>query len=126
MVNVMKRKKNGFTFAEMVGVVVILGLLAAVVTPIVTKTIKSKRNDLYEKQIKGIEESARIWGAENIGQLPDEGDGTVTITLGELQRGGYAEKDLKNPKNDQLFDDEKTKVIISNKSGIIKYKVVVE
>lgn len=122
----MKRRKNGFTFAEMVGVVVVLGLLAAIVTPVVTKLIKNKRNDLYEQQIKSIEESARVWGAENISKLPDDGDGKITITLGELKRGGFADKDLTNPKNDQLFDDDKTIVIISNENGTIKYTVVVE
>ena len=126
MVNIMKRRKNGFTFAEMVGVVVVLGLLAAIVTPVVTKLIKNKRNDLYEQQIKSIEESARVWGAENISKLPDDGDGKITITLGELKRGGFADKDLTNPKNDQLFDDDKTIVIISNENGTIKYTVVVE
>ena len=120
-----KLNQKGFSLIELLGATIIIGLLIAVITPVINNTLKNNRLSLYERQIEGLIESAKTWGSENIGLLPDKGN-QVTITLEELKKGGYADKDLKNPKNDKPFDDLKTKVIISNDNGILKYDVVIE
>ena len=50
----------------------------------------------------------------------------VTITLDDLQKGGYADKDLKNPVTDELFDPMKTKIVITNNNNNLIYRVVIE
>ncbi len=125
----MKNKKTfnkGFSLVELIAVIVVLGLLASIVTPVVKNVISDNRNKLYQKQIDGIVESAKVWGANNVGKLPGDGEPNVEITLGDLKKGGYADKNLKNPKTERLFDDEATKIIISNQNGILNYTVVVE
>lgn len=50
----------------------------------------------------------------------------VTITLEDLQSGGYSKTDLKNPDTNELFDPVKTKIIITNNNGNLIYKVEIE
>lgn len=117
--------KKGFTLIELLGVVVVLGLIILIVTPDVKKILKSGRNELYQEQLKKLEESARVWGAKHLGEMPDEGN-SIEVTLDELKKDGDADKDLINPKTDEPFDDNLTKVIITNKNGNFKYEVIVE
>ena len=118
--------KKAFTLTELIAVIVVLAITSTIVFPVIQNHLKDNKNKLYEMQIDGIVESAKIWGANNINKLPVEGEESVTVTLGELKRAGYADKDLKNPKTDKLFNDEQTKVIISNENGILYYNVIVE
>lgn len=92
-------KKSGFTLAELLGVIVILGLLAVIVIPVVTETLNGYRTRICETQVKNVIEAARVWGAEeeNIMKLPADDTESRTITLSDLQEGGYIEKDIKNP-----------------------------
>lgn len=117
--------KKGFTLIELLGVVVVLGVIILIVTPNVKKLLKNGREELYQDQLEGIEESARVWGTKHLGQMPDEGN-SIEVTLDELKKDGSATKDLINPKTDEPFDDNLTKVIITNKNGNFKYEVVVE
>lgn len=117
--------KKGFTLIELLGVIVVLSLIILIVSPNVKKIIKGGRNELYQEQLNGIEESARVWGAKHLGEMPDEGE-SIEVTLDELKKDGSAKKDLINPKTDEPFDDNFTKVIITNKNGNFKYEVVVE
>ncbi len=94
-------KQKGFTLAELLGVIVILGLLALIVIPVVTESINGYRIRICEVQVKDVLEAARVWGAEeeNIMKLPQDEIETRTITLAELQEGGYIDKNIKNPLN---------------------------
>lgn len=120
-----KLNQKGFSLTELLGATIIIGLLIAIITPVISNTLKNNRLSLYERQIEGLIESAKTWGSEHVGSLPADGS-QVEVTLEELKKGGYADKNLKNPKNDKPFDDLKTKVIISNDNGILKYQVVIE
>ena len=120
------KKNKGFTLIEIISVVVVLAIIALLVTPIVSKILDNNRDRLYNNQIDGIIKSAKVWGAEHVGRLPGDGEKDVVITLGELQTGGYADKTVKNTKTNENFDPDKTKIIISNKGGIISYKVEIE
>ena len=44
--------KKGFTLAELLAVIVILGLLALIAVPVVLNKIKSTKEDLYNNQIE--------------------------------------------------------------------------
>ena len=94
-------KKNGFTLAELLGVIVILGLLAVIVIPVVTETLNGYRVRICETQVKNVIEAARAWGAEeeNIVKLPQSDTDVRTISLADLQEAGYIDKDIKNPLN---------------------------
>ena len=96
-------KKKGFTLAELLGVITLLGLLALIVIPIVDKTLKEGKDDLYESQIKMIEASAQMWGNDNLDLLP-ENIGTGYVTLSTLQDSGYLDEEIKNTKTGKSFE----------------------
>ena len=121
-----ENKKSGFTLVEMLAVVIVLSFIAIIVTPIIDGVLDDNKNRAYEDQISGIISSAKLWGTENIGKLPNADGESTSVTLEELQTGGYAKPNLKNPKTNDLFDAELTKVIITSENGILNYEVVFE
>ena len=118
--------KKGFTLIELLATIIILGLLAIIVVPNVADIINQNSDKVYERQIENIIKSAKTWGADNLGQLPNVNNESITVTLGQLQQGGYAKTDLKDPKTEELFDADNTYVIIKNVNGNLTYEVFVE
>lgn len=115
-------KNKGFTLVELLGVIVILGLLATVIYPVVNKKIKASKESLYETQIALIEKGARNWGADHIGSLPMQEGERITITLLELQEKGYVSEDLENPKTGEPFPSDII-IVIEMKQNSIEYEV---
>lgn len=115
-------KKNGFTLAEVLGVITILALIALLVTPVVTKTINNNKQKLYDIQIETIEKAAKDYAIKNMNLLPEEGD-TVVITLGELKREGFVKSDIRNPITKELFPDN-VKIEIGNHNNQYTYQVL--
>ena len=93
--------KKGFTLIELLAVITLLGLLSLIVVPVVDKLIKNSQDDLYETQISNIEMAAKNWASENIFSLPDSG--YIDKTICDLERSGFLDVDIKNPKTDELF-----------------------
>ena len=90
--------KKGFTLVELLGVIIVLGLIATIVTPVIGNTIKTSREKAYESQINVIETAAKEWGVENIGELPDVGEVKI-IGLSELINSGKLQNTtIMNPK----------------------------
>ena len=71
--------KKGFTLVELLGVIVIIGVIALITMPILTNTISQSEEKTYNKQVKMIEASAKEWGVENIDFLPDEVSGVGKV-----------------------------------------------
>lgn len=72
--------KKGFTLVELLGVIVIIGVIALITMPVLTNTISQSEEKTYKKQISIIEATAKEWGVENIDFLPDE-DSNVSKTI---------------------------------------------
>lgn len=90
--------RRGFTLVELIVVIVILGLLALVSFPAVTKVIDDSKNDAYSDQVKVIEKSAKAWGVEHPTLLPSSG--CVKVKVSTLVSNGYISSGTpKNPKN---------------------------
>lgn len=116
-------KQRGFTLAELLAVIVVLGLIAVITIPAVTKTLVDSKTRLCEEQVANIEESARIWGSDHLFDLPDAGK-TDTITIETLQKAGIIAPDLKDPKNSDQPIDPKTPITISvSTSNKVTYTV---
>ncbi len=91
------KKSRGFTLAELLGVIVILGLIALVTIPAITDSLKRYRKNLSQIQIDNIVTAAKNWGSDHLLELPDAEGGTITITISELQAQGYLKDELKDP-----------------------------
>lgn len=99
-------KRNGFTLVELLAVLVILGLLALLITPMVFDSINNFQKDAESKQIMSIEMGATDWVSDHLAMLPSTFGDVMYITLGDLKSEGYIEKDLKNPKTNKYFPND--------------------
>lgn len=98
--------KKGFTLIELLGVITILALLALIALPAIEKSIKKGKDDLYNIQIKTIEASLRDYRVDNLLVMPKYNNNTLTLTLAQLKTAGKIDKDITNPKTDELFSDD--------------------
>ena len=97
-------KRKGFTLIELMGVLIILGILAAIAVPTIAKTIKNSREKAYEDQVGIIVAAAKNWSADHISVLPEEDGVFIPVKISELQEGGYLESSVENPKTQEPFN----------------------
>ena len=109
----MKKKKHGFTMIEMLGVLVLLGIVLLIVVPTVRKSISDSKELLYKDQIANIESGIRNWASSNAKILPTD-DRTIKLTLGQLKQSGHTEEEIKNPTNNKCFSDDSILTITRN------------
>lgn len=97
--------KKGFTLIEVLGVIILLGVLSMITVPVVRDLIKSSRDELYEEQIEQIENGLKNWAHDNIFLLPED-NSVVTLSLGQLAQSGHVNYKIENPKNNKCFSTE--------------------
>ena len=86
-------RKKGFTLIELLAVIIIIGVIALIVTPIVIDVIKKQEKKTFEESVHGIMESIRIDTADDNFTIPREylyKDGTLTL----LTAGGKERNDI--------------------------------
>ena len=107
-------KNKGFTLIELMGVIVILGIIGLIVMPVIQGTIKENTTKLCKDQIKIFEKAAKNYVASN--PYKDYNDQkNNSKTLKQLVDEGYLEESqLKNPKGGSFsgtveikYDNEK-------------------
>lgn len=118
--------RKGFTLVELLAVIVVLALLVLIVSTSVTRIIKNSREDMYESQLVSIEKSAKIWGAENIDILPENGE-CKYITLGYLKQTGLLDSKVIDSRNNSSFNDD-LKIKITSRineygNSVVNYEV---
>lgn len=89
--------KKGFTLIELLAVIAVLGILGLIIIPNVTGTLKKQKKNMYDVQIKNIEEAAKGWASKNVFSLGD----TTTIHLKDLV--GFIDTDINNPMTNKKF-----------------------
>lgn len=94
------KKSKGFTLIEIMAVVVILAVMALIVVPLITGSIKDSKQKLYETQLENIKSGAKSYMI-NL-DLPNTQP--ITITLEDLQKKGLVDKDIKNPITGEEFN----------------------
>lgn len=115
---------KGFTLAELLGVIAILGVIALITVPAINRSLDSGRDDLYETQIEQLKKGAEDYYTKNLDEMPDMEGVIACKTLEDLQNEGYLPLDIKNPKTDKPFS-ALTKVCVEKK-GEAEYLYSVE
>ena len=96
--------KKGFTLAELLGVIAVLGIIALITVPAINRSLDSGREDLYETQIKKKKKGGEDYYLEHLSELPTAtGDIKCDLTIEVLQKNGYLPMDIKNPKTNDNF-----------------------
>jgi len=92
-----RRSEKGFSLIELIVVLVILGLLAAVVAPNVYKKLAKGKDQIAKIQIKEIEGALQLYSFD-LGRFPASGEGLEALVRnpGNLEswKGPYLAKDL--------------------------------
>lgn len=115
-------KKNGFTLAELLGVIVVLALLMLLVFPSVVKQLKEG-----ETSIDGAVEQLIFNSAENYmeghkNSYPTSGNATYCFTLNTLVNEGEISANLLIDSKGKTLDLNK-KVEVKIENGIKTYKM---
>lgn len=110
------KENKGFTLAELLAVIIILGIITTITVPIVTNQIDKNKTKLCVTQYNNILNAARSYGADHLLEL----DNGKTITLKTLDDNGYIDiSNLKDPvTGEKISGDLKIVIVKENK----KYK----
>lgn len=93
--------RKAFTLVELLGVLLILGIVTLITVPIVIKTVTSSKESVYKNQVNEIEKVARNWFIKDPVMF-DESVKKVKVSVSYLVKEGYVESTkVINPKTDE-------------------------
>ena len=98
--------RKAFTLAEMLGVITILAILGLLIFPVVDKSLKEGKEDLYNVQISNIEQSAKEWVSDNVFIAPESDGEWMLISLYQLKQSSKLDKNITNPVTKKLFPND--------------------
>ncbi len=91
-----RRSEKGFTLIELIVVLVILGLLAAVVAPNIYRNLAKGRDKIAKIQITELENALQLFSFD-VGRLPNTAEGLDALVRNpgsDSWKGPYLAKDL--------------------------------
>lgn len=115
-------KKNGFTFIELLAVIVIIGVLALISMPSLEGIVKSNKDKIYNSQLDNIVLALKDWASDNRDLLPTTNGNKKELTLLELKKDGYIDYEFKNPKTNKCFSNS-MKLIIEKVDNSYNYSI---
>lgn len=128
-----KSMRNGFTLAELLGVIVVLSILGLIAVSTIDNSIKQSRYDSCVVQKNHLIEGAKMVMIDHPDLLPSSSN-SLSINVKKLQnggdvngvtiKGGYIDDDLINPMTDKPYVDSNVSVKITADGSTHNYTVV--
>ncbi|MBQ8872233.1 MAG: BspA family leucine-rich repeat surface protein [Bacilli bacterium] len=91
------KSRKGFTLVELIGVVILIGLIALIAIPSVDYIITKTKNNAYNRTKDTLKDGLRNWVTDNKELIYEDGE-EIIVTLADLKEQGYIEYEIKNPK----------------------------
>lgn len=113
-------KNKGFTLVELIGVIVILGVVAIFAVPALTKTLKDSAEKSYNEYVRDISIAAENYFHNETDEIIN---GKYFISVGTLIEKGYLKRGI-NPKTNEETSDNATVIITKNTDKTEKYQFV--
>jgi general secretion pathway protein G len=92
-----RKSEKGFSLIELIVVLIILGLLAAVVAPKVMDKLSKSKDQIAKIQIKELEGALQLFSFD-VGRFPTSGEGLDSLVRNpgnmDSWRGPYLSKDV--------------------------------
>lgn len=109
--------KKGFTLVELLGIIVVLGVIATIVTPVIQSTLTQNQDKVYNALIKQIEGNAKDYLEINTEKLPTTDGDEIQIKLGDIKASGLMQINVKNPKTDNIVSNESYVTVTRTKNN---------
>ena len=84
--------KKGFTLVELLAVIVILGLLIAIISPVVNNLLNDSKDILSQNQIDMIITASKKYMIEHSELLPEEGS-SYSVFISDLINSGIIDNE---------------------------------
>ncbi len=118
--------KKAFTLMELLGALIIIGILTVLAFTVVNNSLNNSKQKLYDTQIESIIDAAKLWEVDNIQELMNLNVGeTKVLLLDDLQREQYIDTNLNNPLTDELISPT-TEITITKQQNHYTYEVKVK
>lgn len=116
-------KKNAFTLVEVLAIIIILGIIATIATPVILRSINQNSETMYSVIENQLIDASKDWAAINSSSLPDvDGEYTV-VTLQELKESGLLKLNVKNPRTGKIFSNQSL-IRITKKNNNFTHDVI--
>ena len=111
--------KKGFTLVELLGVLVVLGLISVIIVPKVIDSITTSKETAYQTQVETIENAAKKYGISNDLLYPKEGEKKYIAVKDLIAVGELSDKEIINPKTGNKMNGY---VLVEYNSGYQQYE----
>lgn len=111
--------KKGFTLVELLGVLVVLGLISVIIVPKVIDSITTSKEAAYQTQVETIENAAKKYAISNDLLYPKEGEKKYIAVKDLIAVGELSDKEIINPKTGNKMNGY---VLVEYNSGYQQYE----
>lgn len=117
-------KNKGFTLVELLAIIVILGVIATIITPVIQKSLKANKEKVYEIFVDQIEDYTKDYLAKNTSVLPDNAGEVSTLKFIDLKKEGMLQINVVNPKTNNIVSNESL-IKVTRERNNYTYEVII-